>query len=273
MNRINSSATQRPLAFSLVITFLFVLLVLTSSIVAGRIWHANTSGWYFGSTIGRLVSILMLLFIVARLGWLRSAGFTSPGKLRSWLILVIPLAYSIAISAYAMTGNFDFSDSDPALTASAAPFILSHAFLEELVFRGLVLHAFVRAWGATNPGIVSSVLMSSLFFGGYHILYLAGEPLPVVLSRIVFSTLLGIVFGAFVLRGESIYPAAFFHGILNLAGYLNLTSNRVEGTPSSWLLMSLFMLPLGLYGFHLLRGFRRSVTSSERPLSTESPAP
>lgn len=264
MPRIKSLAEGHALIFSLAITFIFLLLVLISSIVVGRMWHANTSGWYIGSTIGRLVSILILLFIVARLSWSRSAGFASPGNLRTWLILLVPLVYSVATSAYAMTGNFDFSGSDPGLTTVAVPFILSHSFLEEVVFRGLILHALVRAWGATNPGIVKSALVSALFFGGYHILYLAGEPLPVVLVRIVFSTLLGIVFAAFVLRGESIYPAAFVHGILNLAGYLNLTSNGLEGTTSSWLWMSLFTLPLALYGLYLLRGLTATFAPSTR---------
>jgi membrane protease YdiL (CAAX protease family) len=269
MNYIDSLAHRRPLAFSLVISFIFILLVLISSVVVGRIWHANTPGWYFGSTIGRLVSIFILLYIVARMGWLGSAGFTSPGNLRTWLIILIPLAYSIATSAYAMTGNFDFSYSDPVLAASAVPFIISHAFLEELVFRGLILHALVRAWGATSLGIVKSVLVSSLFFGGYHLLYLAGEPWPVVLARIVFSTFLGVVFGAFVLRGASIYPAAFVHGTLNLAGFLNLTSNGVEGTTSSWLLMSLFMLPLALYGLYLLRGLATTFAPSPRFIESQ----
>lgn len=269
--KIRSLAERHPLSFGLAITFVFILLVLISSIMVGRIWPPETAGWYLGSLIGRLVSIFILLFMLARLDWMNSVGFTGLGHLQTWFILLLPLAYSIASSAYAMTGNFDFSYSDPGLTTVAVPFIISHTFLEEVVFRGLVLHAFARAWGATSRGIVRSVPVSSLFFGGYHILYLAGEPLAVVLARIVFSTLLGILFGAFVLRGESIYPAATFHGILNLAGYLNLTSNGVEGTTSSWLLTSLFMVPLAFYGLHLLLGLPRSLAPADPAWNTESP--
>jgi len=272
VHKIKRPTGKHPIVFGLIVTFIFIVLVLISSIFVGMIWQANTSGWFFGSTIGRLVSIFVLLFIVARLDWLHSAGFTSPGNLRTWLILLIPLAYSVATSAYAMTGNFGFSYSDPGLTAIAVPFIISHAFLEEVVFRGLILHASVRAWDGANRGMVMSVLVSSLFFGGYHILYLAGESLPVVLARIVFSTLLGIVFGALVLRGESIYPAAIFHGILNVAGYLNLTSNGTEGTASSWLLMSLCMFPLAFYGLYLLRDLPRFFARAHPAWNTESPA-
>jgi membrane protease YdiL (CAAX protease family) len=264
MKRINSFAIRRPLAFSFTITFIFILLVLISSIAVGRIWHANTSGWYFGSTIGRLLSIVILLAMVWRLGWLHSAGFTKPGGWRTWFILLILLQYAMLISAYIMTGSVSFGYSDAVLTGTAAVFILLHAFLEEISFRGLVLHSLVRAWGDTERGLFRSVLVSSLFYAGYHILYLAGEPPAIVLGRIVVAFLLGILFGSLVLREKSIYPAAFFHGMLNVAGYLNLTSNGVEGTTSSWLLLSLCLLPLALYGFYLLRGLAATVAPPTR---------
>jgi membrane protease YdiL (CAAX protease family) len=141
---------------------------------------------------------------------------------------------------------------------------MSHAFLEEVVFRGLVLHALIRNWGVTNRGIVKSVLVSALFFGGYHILYLAGELPSVVFPRIIVAILLGILFEALVLRTGSIYPATFFHGMLNVAGYLNLTSNAAAGTASSWLLLSLCLLPLALYGLYLLRGLAAASAPSTR---------
>jgi membrane protease YdiL (CAAX protease family) len=244
------------LAFAFIITFVFILMVLISSVAVSAVWPGDTSEWYVGSTLGRLVSIFILLMLLFRLSWLGPAGFTRPGRWSVWLVLLLPLAYSIAVSTYAMTGNFDFSYSDPALAGFAALFLMAHAFLEEVAFRGLILYGFVRRWGSTNRGLIQSVLVSSLFFGAYHILYLAGEPLPVVLLRIVFSFLLGILLGTLVLIGKSIYPAAFFHGILNLAAYLNLTGNAIEGTPSSWLWMSLLILPLAGFGIYLLRDVR-----------------
>jgi membrane protease YdiL (CAAX protease family) len=264
MNRIHSLAIRRPLTFSLAITFFFILLVLISSIVVGKVWAGNTSGWYAGSTVGRLISILILLAILWRLGWLHSAGFTKPGGWRTWFILLILLQYAMLISAYAMTGSVSFGYSDAVLTESAAVFILLHAFLEEISFRGLVLHSLVRAWDGTNRGLLRSVLVSSLFYAGYHILYLAGEPPAIVLGRIVVAFLLGILFGALVLREKSIYPAAYFHGILNIAGYMNLTSTGLEGTPSSWLLLSWFLLPLALYGLYLLRRLPATFAPSTR---------
>jgi membrane protease YdiL (CAAX protease family) len=244
---------RTPAGFSLAGCLIFILMVLFSSIVANAAWSGDTPEWYVGGTLGRLVSIIILLMLLSRLGWLGPAGFTRPGPWSVWLVLLIPLAYAIAGSAYAMTGNLDFSYAQPALAGSAALFLMAHAFLEETAFRGLIMHGFVRRWGSTNRGVGLSVLVSSLLFGSYHLIYLAGEPLPVVLMRIIYAFLLGIFLGALVSIGKSIHPAAFFHGVLNLAGYLNLTSNGIEGTPSSWLLMSLLMIPIAVFGIYLLR--------------------
>lgn len=271
MNRIHSLAIRHPLAFSLVITLFFILLLLISSIVVGRVWTGNTTDWYVGSMIARLVSILMLLAVLWRLGWLHSAGFTKPGGWRTWFILLILLQYAMVISAYVITGSVSFGYSDAVLTGIATVFIMLHAFLEEISFRGLVLQSLVSTWGGTDRGLFRSVIVSSLFYAGYHILYLAGEPLAIVLGRIVVAFLLGILFGALVLREKSIYPAAFFHGTLNVAGYLNLTSTGVEGTPSSWLLLSLSLLPLALYGLYLLRTLTPPFHYFKNLLPTKNP--
>ncbi len=265
MNKIETLAARRPLAWAFWVTLIGILMVLASAILVGASWPGETRGWYIASAIGRLAAIIILLLVLVRLKWLSSAGFTRLAGWRTWLILLLPLAYSIAVSTYTLTGNFDLRVSNLGLAGLAAVFLMAHAFLEEVAFRGLILHGLVRAWGDTGRGPLKSVLVSALFFGAMHIVYLAGEPVAVVLSRIIVASWLGIFLGALVLHGNSIYPAAFFHGLLNLAGYLNLTSNAAQGAPSAWLLLSLWMLLVALLGWVLL------VTASQRvsPLVTE----
>jgi membrane protease YdiL (CAAX protease family) len=254
MNKIQSFASKHVLTFAAVVTFVFILLVIISSVVVNAKWSADTSGWYIGSTFGRLISIFILLATLSRLGWLGTAGFRSLGGRDTWLISLIMLAYAIGVSAYAMAGNFYFRSSDLALAGAVFLFMMVHAFLEEVTFRGLILHGFERAWSSGKRDSMRSVLISSIFFGGYHFIYILGEPLPVVLLRMISALLLGILFGALVLRGKSIYPTAVFHGVLNFAGYLYLSINAAQGTPSSWLLLSLAMTPLAGLGLYMIRG-------------------
>jgi hypothetical protein len=64
------------------------------SSVLGAAWPGEPYGQYIGSTIGRVLSTAILLVALARLGWLRPAGFTRPGQPQAWLIglLMLPLA-------------------------------------------------------------------------------------------------------------------------------------------------------------------------------------
>lgn len=251
MNRIKQFATKSPSAFGLVTTFVFIVIVFISAVVANR-WPAESSGWYFTATLARVVATTPLLALLSRLGWLRTAGFTQPGGWTTWFITLLLLAYSITASAYAMTGNFDFHYSGPAQLSLVALFFIIHAFLEEVVFRGLILHAFVRS---SDNSLTRTIVLSSLFFMGMHIVnFLGGNPLPVVLLQMAGAFFLGIFLSALVLNGRSIYPAAFYHGLANLAAFLNLMANSSDGTnPSAWLWQNLFIVPLAIIGITILR--------------------
>lgn len=257
MTRIKRMATESPLAFGFAVTFVFILLVIVPAIVVSALWLGDTAEWYVGSTVARLVAIFILLVVLSRLGWASSSGFTGLGSWQAWAISLLALAYAIPTTIYAMTGNLDFRFSEPSVAVAATMFIMIHAFLEETAFRGLVLHALTRAWGNTNQGIVKSVLLSSLLFGGYHLVYIIGEPPTVVLLRVVTGFALGIFFAALLSSGRSIYPAVLAHGALNLSAYLNLTANDAEGTAAGWLMVTLLMVPLALLGLYILRGVRQ----------------
>jgi len=67
MKKIYFFATERPLTFASMITVVFILMVLISSILVGAFWSGDTVGWYVSSTIGRIISILLLLGGLGRL--------------------------------------------------------------------------------------------------------------------------------------------------------------------------------------------------------------
>jgi membrane protease YdiL (CAAX protease family) len=271
MNKLKSLATERPFAFAFIVTFAFILMLILSSVL-GALWPGEEPYGQPGGIVGRLISIALLLTVLSRLGWLRSAGFTWLGRWQTWLISLLSLTYSIAVSAYALTGNFDFNNADTILTGLITLFIVTAAFMEAVVFRGLILHAFVRVWGNTNRGLIRSALVSSLLFSSIHILdLLSGRPLPNVLLQSVQAFLLGAFLAALVLSGKSMYPAVIFHGLLNLAGYLS--SNGLEPAPSAFVLLSLLILPLAVFGMYLILTISRRSPPMKTEFSKEFPNP
>ncbi|MCB8985938.1 MAG: CPBP family intramembrane metalloprotease [Ardenticatenaceae bacterium] len=257
MKRMKKLAAQNPIVFGLIIFLGLFLTVIISALLANQ-WPAESPGWYITATAVRVVSIIILLALLSGLGWLSGAGFLWLGRLQTWLLIILPLVYAIVVTAYAMTGHLDFSVSESGLSVTVALFIITAAFLEEIAFRGLILHAFVRVWGETNRGFVKAVLVAALFFGAYHLInILGGLPLPEVLLQSAVNFSMGIFLGGLVLYGRSIYPVVFFHVCWNMAGYLNLTDSTAWGSSASWLMLTVLCVPLAIFGFYLLRDMRQ----------------
>lgn len=253
MSRLKRFATDSPLGFGVAITLASILMVIVSSVVANK-WPAGSQGWFIAGTLGRVVSITILLAVVARLGWLRSAGLTRAGGWQLWLLCLPLLVYVIVASTYAMTGKLQFPFGNPALLSPAALFLMTHALFEEVVFRGLVMVALVTSWGKTG-GVVKSVLVSSLIFAAMHLVgVLGGNPLPVVLLQCVGAFFLGILFCSLLLRGATLYPVVVLHGLINVAGYALLEANPSAAmTASGWLFQSILVIPPGLFGLVFLQ--------------------
>ena len=252
MKRINDFAAGLPWLFSLAVTIVFILMVLVSAIL-GRLWPGAPDGQYAGGTFARLVFIGLLLLLLRGLGWLEPAGFTRPGRWQVWLFSLLALTYAIAVSAYALTGNLNFRPDDSVPLSLIALFITVAAFLEEIAFRGLILHDLVRVWGDSDGGSIRCVLVSSLFFAAMHLVnVLGGQPLAQALGQAGVAFFLGVFLACLVLAARSIYPAVFFHGTLNLAGFLNLAGGG-EQELQSWLMLGLLMIPLAAAGIFLLR--------------------
>lgn len=93
---------------------------------------------------------------------------------------------------------------------------------EELVYRGVILCLFLAAWRARPNCIWRAVVAQGVLFGLAHVV--VGDPV-VVLS----ATVLGIAFGAAVVRIGSLWPLAIIHGAGNL-GYRLLVD---DGTPAA----------------------------------------
>ena len=258
MTWVKRLASRAPAVFGLLVTLFFTGALIISTVLANR-WPLETTGWYLAGTTGRVISIAILLVLLLRFAWLRSASIIHAGKWQTWLVVLFSLVYAAAVSTYSMTGHLDLAFTRQLLPPAVTVFIVTHALLEEVTFRGLVLGAFAEVWGTTTGGLVRSVLVSSLLFAAMHLINLLGDnPVPVVLWQSVGAFFLGIWLSALLLSGSGMTALALLHAAMNLVAYLNLSVNPAAATTqTAWMVQSLLMLPLAIAGLYLLRGRRQ----------------
>lgn len=158
-----------------------------------------------------IVALGLFFLLSLTKGW-RAAGFRPP-KNWGWL----PMGGTIWIGILsAVPGGFQYLMGEPGLAAAYGLIGLLVAFGEEGVFRGVMLHAQER-WS-----LWSAALISSFFFGAMHLLALTHAPgNPFFVGQAGAAMAIGLLMAGLTLRYRSIYPAVFFHFLLDAVQFWN----------------------------------------------------
>jgi membrane protease YdiL (CAAX protease family) len=107
---------------------------------------------------------------------------------------------------------------------SVTAIALVPALCEELLFRGIVLPAFVRR---IRPWI--AVLLSAVLFGSIHVDVTPSQQLT--LYRVPFATAVGLALGILRLRAGSLMPCILAHAFLNTTTFLLVLAEGPTDAP------------------------------------------
>ena len=143
-------------------------------------------------------------------GKTRIGGWTLP-KSYSWLWVAGPLWLGV-FTPIGAAATFYQSEPEKVILFAVISFLV--AVNEETLFRGFMLRGLMKSM----PPIVA-VLLSSLVFGGMHLLNLnaGGDPVFVA-AQIIAAAGTGAILAAVTLRAGSILPATFLHFAADFAG-------------------------------------------------------
>lgn len=201
--------------------------------------------------LGRQFVIACLFLIVAAvvLRW-GDMGFGPPQPTRSILLGWMHVAAITGFLVLAVTAGLPSGMVITFLLANT----LMVGFSEEVMFRGFVLSAFRGVMG-----VWPAVLLSSVIFGGVHVLngFITGAWGPAVFQA-VMATLSGIGFAALRVRTGSLWPGIVLHGLWDAGLFLMTQSMAPEsalaGNVMVALMPVLLVLVITVYALWLLRG-------------------
>ena len=205
---------------------------------------------------------LLLYALISWLGMKREAGFTRPSEWRQlWLIWPMLFFSFLNIDERIFDGSITFDFSNPWLPILFILLYLSVGFIEEMLFRSVILPLMLRKWGHTQKGIYLAVMLSSVIFGLLHLLnvIMGRRTLLATGTQIIYGLFFGVFFTACFLRNRSIWPVILTHALFDLCGDLTelTTANNFgaipQTDPQGALLVIAITLPLLLYGLFIFR--------------------
>lgn len=258
MSRLKAFALETPLVFSLLAILLGSLLTEIPLQALFRPYVGVQAAYYLTIILEQGMVGGLFFLLLARFGWLSTAGFTSPRQWRA-LWLGWPLLLFAVINVEA---GIVIDISKPMLITLHLLTALSTGWVEEVLFRGMVATTLLQKWGQSRTGIYLAVLVSSILFGAVHLLnFIQGrKPLLNTAAQITFAIFFGVMFSACLLRNRSIWPVILLHAAVDWAGTLRevavgggLRLNVPPMSIDSAMLSILLTLPLCLYGLYILR--------------------
>lgn len=114
--------------------------------------------------------------------------------------------------------------------------LLLVGFVEEVLFRGIMLRALVQ------KGTMFAVILSSVLFGVTHALQaLGGQSLQDTLLQIAYAFLIGFVLALLVVRNRAILLTIVFHGLHN---FINFTGNTPSTHVYDYIVLAILLFQL-----------------------------
>ena len=253
-----TDALWRKVWISVAITVAFIAAtIFFVSVPASR--FSDPAAREYAATIARVVLAVLAIIALRKNNWASNA-LRSPTP-RSWWIIFPVAIYSLIVYPLLFTGTLALNVSDPNLASGVACNGFAAGALEEIVFRGLILSLWLssdledqklnHAWRA--------IVVSALFFSLSHALNLfVGHAEARVIAQLVWSFLLGAVFGCLRIVGRSIWPVAVLHGAMNAFVHVNRLGVDVQPSMLGAVALACAPLPLCLYAAILLQRERQS---------------
>jgi len=256
MQPVSEFANRRPFVFGLLILLAWILLAgfITASVV--QLFQLPLDN-PFTHLAGTLSATVIVLFYTYRLGWLQEIGVTDFGTINTWGLTII-LGFFVVLSGfYAYFGNLSFELNALYDTSDARVILLQTlltGFVEESIFRGVLLYAFVRIWGKTKKGLVAGIVTQAALFGVLHALQAFYGVTPVAAAANVLATFIfGVWLGILVLLSGSLWPAILLHTASNAFLLIKgISSSWIEPAYLGYLREAIVGLPLVLIGLWVL---------------------
>jgi membrane protease YdiL (CAAX protease family) len=163
------------------------------------------------------------------------------------LAVMLPLAVTATYLLF-VKGEFISSDMTGAgifSTVTAGLFFTGIAapFVEEIIFRGVMLHLLKKKWNTAVAVVAPSVL-----FGLIHIMEIESPTVSSMLLVALAGTLSGIMFSLIAVKSVSVWNSGIVHAIWNIiivGGGLTISSAPAEGSIVTYVLRSDSMLLTG----------------------------
>lgn len=165
------------------------------------------------------ISIILLIRLTWKKSWRRYGFLPLTAIPRQNLVYYLPLV--LVLACIALNGFRAVSGREVLFFVF---FTLLVGFVEETVYRGLILHILLR-----KKSVAAAVITSSVLFSVTHVLnMLSGQSAEDTVVQLVYALLTGAALALLIVKNKNILPLICYHFIHNLIQFLGPDGRSVS---------------------------------------------
>jgi hypothetical protein len=247
MNR-SRFADHHPYWFVIILEIVVIVVYLMAGTIA-HFLNLSNLGLY---GLANFILTIIVAVLLSVMGWWKTIGFRAPDRRGDLLYFIVPfIPMFINFIPGVEVTSFRY-------LLEAAVITLMVGFVEEVIFRGLMLNALkVR-------GLWKAAIITALLFGLTHALnVLAGKSLAEDVTQIFYAVAIGFAFAALVLRTGILWPLVLAHWLID---FVNFIQKPGFTYPAPWNVL----MPAGIavvftaYGIFMM--LRKSKEKAAQPI-------
>ncbi len=228
-------STGKTLLIILVYFVVYFAGALISSLLMDLLFHfvsfEEKSLYYIFRNISDFIIVFALIWLFTyKVFHFKFDDFGINLKFKWWSFLIAVLLPAFIVIVYLFIGDLYVNETSPARIAllifSSLILGLRSGFLEEILFRGIIMRTLENRWNKAVAIIVPSFVFSLLHIPGMQSFSFIG-----IMILILAGTMVGIMFSMAAYKGKSIANSAIIHTLWNftlIVDFFNIGPTKAE---------------------------------------------
>ncbi len=127
------------------------------------------------------------------------------------------------------------------------------ALVEELYVRGLLLNLIEKIFTKSKCKTIIAIIISSVIFGLGHIFGVLGQPILVIITKVIWTIAMGIYFGTIYKKTNNLWIPIILHFIINVCA-LPYCFTTIQGYSniSLYIILPTYIV-LGIYSLYIMK--------------------
>lgn len=176
--------------------------------------------------------------------------------LKKYGIIGIIVGVISGIAFYIGLQPFDYSPTLWKVLVEGIIYYLGVAFVEELYIRGLLLNLIEKIFEKNSNKVVIAIITSSVIFGLGHIFGVLGQPILVIITKVIWTIAMGIYFGTIYKKTNNLWIPIILHFIIDVCALpYCFTTMQGYANISLYIILPTYII-LGIYSLYIMKSKR-----------------